>query len=401
MLGFMRIARRAKPVTLPAYLSPVSCVTHADNVGTFALAHSRVPYTNISGQVMTNIEVFYTHFSYNASLEWAPSSTLTVRAAVEYPVGTITSLTTDGTNRDITMAGGAVGAALKASGINIPNGAVYYIRTRCICTGGDGQLPRAYNNGTSFEGGTIQSYLGATNDGSDYTTSGTQPTSSGKGYGPSGICSREVGHKSRSFAIFGDSIYRGWSGVSPAEVAAHDAGYGYINFSFSGGKIQSGGNQNPVRRRALMVAMGITDVLVNYPVNDLIAGRTVSQIQTDFSALWANLKADGIQKIIQATCTPKTDDATSPGTISTTPAGAFTGGASSYRSQINAWLRSTVGQAGKPDLVWDFADLMETARDSGLWLNPTVNSGDGLHPSATGATTAGANLKTFLLNNGF
>jgi hypothetical protein len=374
---------------------------HADIVSTYAISHSRVPYTNISGRDITTLEVFYTHWSYNATLEWAPTSSISVSAALEYPVGTMTPLFDESGNRDIAIAGGGIGAALLSSGVTIPNGAVYYIRTRCLSSGGDGSIARAYIHNATYEGGTVQGYMGATNDGSDYTLSGIQPTLTGKAYGPTAICSRETGNKSRFFAICGDSISRGGQsgGVSFSEVGIAAAGYGYINVAFSGAKIQS--NTIMTLRRNLMKALGVTDIVMNYPVNDLINSRTVAQIQTDFTTLWANLKSDGIQKIIQATCTPNTIDATSPGTILTTPTGAFTGGGASYRSQCNAWLRSIVGQSQKPDYIFEFADVLESSRDSGLWLNPTTNTSDGLHPSATGATTAGNSLKTLLQSAGF
>lgn len=401
MLGFIKYPNRKSSKITKASRAPCSRVLHADSVATFAVGHSRIPYSNISGRAITTLETYYTHFSYNTSLEWSPTSMLTVRAAVEYPVGTITPLSDMNGNRDIAITGGEVSAALKATGLNIPNNAVYYIRTRVICAGGDGQLPRAYSNGAAFEGGNIQSYLSTTNDGADYTTAGNQPTSSGKGFGPSAVCSVETGNKNRSFAIIGDSISRGSlsGGVSFSEIASIGAGYGFLNLSYSGAKIQN--NTTMLRRRALMQAIGITDVLMNFPVNDLSAGRTLAQIQADSNTLWTNLKADGIQKVIQATCLPYTTDNTSPGTIVVTPAGAFTGGASSLRSQINAWFRSVEGQTNKPSHIFEFADILETARDSGLWLNPTTNTTEGLHPSATGATLAGNAYTTFLQSKGF
>lgn len=401
MLGFMNVTNRKPKTKSKKNRAACGRTLHADTVSTYAISHSRVPYTNISGRDITTLEVFYTHWSYNAALEWTPTSSISVRAALEYPAGTMTPLFDESGNRDITIAGGGIGAVLLSSGVTIPNGAVYYIRTRCISSGGDGAITRAYIHNATYEGGTVLGYMGTTNDGSDYTLSGAQPTLTGKAYGPTAICSRETGNKPRFFAICGDSISRGGQsgGVSLSEVGIAAAGYSYVNFSFSGAKLQS--NTIMPLRRNLMRALGVTDIVMNYPVNDLINSRTIAQIQTDFTTLWTNLKSDGIQKIIQATCLPYTTDATSPGTIVTTPTGAFTGGAASYRSQINAWLRSVVGQAQKPDYIFEFADVLESSRDSGLWLNPATNTPDGLHPSATGATTAGNSLKTLLQSVGF
>lgn len=399
MLGFIRISNRKR--NKKSNLAHCARVAHADTVASYALSHSRVPFSNLSGRPITNLEVFYTNWSYNTSVEWSPTSTLSVRAAVEYPVGIITPLYDAGGNRDISISGGGIGSALKKSGLNIPANAVFYIRTRCIVTGGDGQAPRAYTNNATFNGGTIQSWFGATNDGSDYTTSGNQPTAFGVGFGPSAVCSRETGNKTRSFMIIGDSISRGnfSGGISFAEVAALGAGYSFLNFAVSGSKLVD--NTVQTKRIALARATGCTDVLMNYPINDISGSKTLSNIQTGFNALWSNLKAAGFDKIIQASCTPRTSDATNTGTPYATPAGAFTGGASSLRSQVNAWLRSVAGQANKADYIFEFADVLESSRDSGLWLNPTVNTSDGLHPTATGATTAGNAYKTFLQTIGF
>lgn len=69
--------------------------------------------------------------------------------------------------------------------------------------------------------------------------------------------------------------------------------------------------------------------------------------------------------------------------------GGFTGGASSRRSQLNAWIRT------KPSPLWawfELADPMESARDSGLfgvnagWADPSKTS-DGQHPNVTNTST--------------
>lgn len=376
-----------------AYLNPASRVLHADSVAALGQSHSRVAYVNLTGRPITNLEVFYANFSYNASVQYAPTSSLSVRAGVEYPSGTkLAGLTTDGTTRDITIAGGAIGTVLKASGLNIPAGATYYINTRCLSIGGDGNIPRAYANAQPFNGVNVIGWTGAA-DGSDYTTSGSQPNVSGKAYGAFAVCSREVGNKQKVFAIFGDSIARGnIQGKSVFEDGILNAGYSFMNFSFSGSQINAGGNNSPNYKIALARAVGCSEVIMNYPVNDLINynGTTVTlaTIQAAFTNLWTNLKSGGFIKIIQATCTPNTTDATSPGTPVTTPAGSFTGGSGSYRSVINAWFRSrTLGTVSTPDIIYEMSDVLESARDSGLWLNPPTNTVEGRHPSVAGATT--------------
>jgi len=381
-------------------------VLHPSGGAALAVSHSRIPFTNISGRTCTELQTFYANWTYSAVLESGSTSTATVRAAIEYPSGTFTALTTDGTTRDTIIAGGQnVSAPLRATGLNIPNGAVFWIRTRCLVTGGDGFMARNYQNGVAFEGGTIQGFTSVTNDGNDFTVGGTQTTNAGAAYGPMAVCSNEIENKVRSFALFGDSIMRGnfSNFISFGEVGTVGAGYTYLNLSFSGAKFVDGGNQNPARRIALARAAGCTDVIMNYPINDISSGTTNATIQTAMTNLWTNLKSGGFSRIVQATCTHRTIDGTSPGTPMTTPAGAYTGGTSSFRSLMNTWIRGrTLGTSSTPDTIFEMADTLETARDSGLWLNPTVNvQSDGLHPSVTGSTTSGNALTARLLATGY
>lgn len=84
---------------------------------------------------------------------------------------------------------------------------------------------------------------------------------------------------------------------------------------------------------------------------------------------------------------------------SASPAGAFTGGAASVRSQFNALLRAGIGGV---DSVFDAADAVETAHDSGVWragdgsshLTASGTAGDaatndGLHPTAFNTAAPG------------
>jgi hypothetical protein len=400
MLGFIKFPNRRRSTPRVRNLAPMARVLHASTGSTLALSHSRVPYTNISGRSCTSLEVFYTNWTYTAVNEFAGTSTATVRAAIEYPAGTITPLTTDGTNRDVVIAAGvSVSDALKASGLNIPAGAVFWIRTRCRASGGDGLMTRAYNNGSTYEGGTIQAWTG-TDDGSDFTTSGNQPTISGAAFGPAAICSREFGNPKTSFALIGDSLVRGGSsgGVSYAEVAAIARGRTYLNVSFPGASVSTFSNYNMPRRRALLKATNCLDCLIGYPINDLSASRTNAQVQTDMIALWTALKGDGFGRIIQSTCSIRT--ITDINTPAPTPTGAFTGGASSFRAVHNTWLRTQAGLTNRPDFIYEFADTLELTRNSGTWKDTSVTT-DFLHPTASAATASGNNLASYLATIGY
>jgi hypothetical protein len=261
-------------------------------------------------------------------------------------------------------------------------------------------MPRAYTGKSSFNGGTITSQV-ITPDGSDYTTVGDIPTNpSDNGYGPYGVCAYGTDAKAISFGIFGDSIARGNYGTlsSVYEEGIIADGYTFINFAVSGGQLNSAPNNTPTRRMALAAATGCNHAIVGYGTNDIDIGNVaLATMQTNATTMWTNLKSNGFKKIIQSTILPKTTDATSPGTVDTTPTGGFTGGASSRRSQYNAWLRGlTLGTSTTPDNIHELADVLESTRDSGLWLNPVTNTGDGTHPSNSGGATACTDLATKL-----
>lgn len=388
----------------PYYIQPISRVLPLDSVTAGSQqSNTRIPLVNNTGRALSPtddvIGFIFCNWTYTASIEYSPTSTLTVRAGVEYPNGTKIATTTDGSTRDITIAGGATGTHLKAPCPSIPNGATFWVNVKCLAAGGDGAMPVGYTGKATLNGGTITSDV-LTPDGSDYTTSGSIPVNpSDKGYGPSAVYIYSKKSKATSFLILGDSIARGFygAGSSVYEDGINNAGYTYLNLAYSGGRVNAGANNTPTKRITLAQAAGCTDVFVGYPTNDLDNSISNATFAANFETLWTGLKSAGFKKIIQSTCLPKTTDATSPGTPDTTPAGAFTGGASSFRSQWNATLRGyTLGGSIRPDILHELADILESSRDSGLWLDPVANTGDGTHPSLTGAGVVATDLTTKL-----
>jgi hypothetical protein len=399
MLGFTKVANR-RSIGSTRKLAPMARVLHASALIAAALSHSRIPFRNLSGRTCTMLEVLYTNWGYNASSELGATSSVTIRAAIEYPAGVITPLTTDGTTRDISLSSSQfVGEALKASGLNIPSGAIFWIRTRAIVSGGDGLMAAAYTNTASFEGGTIQAWTGS-NDGSDFTLTGNQPTSVGAAFGPAAVCSRELENPQTSFAIIGDSIARGSSSgfVSYAEIAAQARGGMYLNVAFPSARINHNDNRTMPRRRALLKAANCLDCIIGFPMNDFTGSFSNSSIQSSFISFWTTLKADGFRRIIQCTCSPKT--VTDINTPDPSPAGVFTGGTNSARAQHNAWLRTQVGLANRPDMLYEFADILESARDTGVWRNSLVTT-DFLHPNIFGSSFAGDDMGNFLQSAGY
>lgn len=201
----------------------------------------------------------------------------------------------------------------------------------------------------------------------------------------------------KAFAALGDSIVMGSTDVmdgpgrgnigyvGKACAAAHPL----LNLGIAGTKAYDNLPANFTRRAALLAKAGTTHLFCDWSVNDVGAGRTAQQLAGDVAAIAAGLKqaAPGV-RLVWSTLTPRTGSTDGWRTVAgqtphPTPAGGYTGGAGSVRSQFNALLRA--GVAGV-DAVFDAADAAETARDSRLW-----RAGEGAgHLSATGATTDAA-----------
>lgn len=65
------------------------------------------------------------------------------------------------------------------------------------------------------------------------------------------------------------------------------------------------------------------------------------------------------------------------------------------RTQTNDWIRA-LGDAGEIDLCIEAADLLETSRNSGIWISPAgvAQTGDGIHPNLAGMLVAIASYQT-------
>lgn len=381
----------SQPIAYPVTIGEFEVNTSGKN---YQYTHGRTPpYVNNTGKTIDNIELVFSCFQ-GTTTEFN-NNTTTIRASVEY-LGAFTSGYTvaGGATRDLTLTAGTNGK-LYITGLNIPNGGTFYIKTRGE-TGAAEFQPAQCVHGQTVVGGTVSCSGGA--DSADYTLSATVPATGGThAVFPTAIKTFQVGNKPRLFGLIGDSIMKGSSsgGVSYAEEAVKSLGYGYINVAYQGSQL----NTAWAKRISLFQAAGVTDVIMNFPVNDLNADKSLANIQSQFQTLWSALRAAGVQRIIQCTCTPFTE--TNISTPKTSPVGVFTGGAASRRAQVNAWERTqTGGGTNKVDYVYELADVFETSRDVGDWANGTMTT-DFLHPTSSGATLAGANLASYLTSIGY
>ena len=299
--------------------------------------------------------------------------------------------------------GGQHTVALAPGGTAIPDNPIAVPLTSVAYTGGAGTGSatgfwlRTYISVTSGQSYPVNVILANTlvsgevdgasvAGGADLTLPGSGTVTTGPGgtyaFGPRAILSRSK--TSRLFAAVGDSIINGQAD-SPSM-------YGYIdraavatstpilkvgrpgdtasNFALSTGRF----------RRAAMIE-GATDVFVAYGVNDLNnGGRSAAQLQADLTAIYALLAGMGA-RVHAVTIGPRT---TSSDSFATTVNQVATGSGGTVLpatlAAVNDWIRT------KPTNVYDvydFADLVMSARNSGLWaVDGTANkyTPDGTHP---------------------
>jgi hypothetical protein len=112
-----------------------------------------------------------------------------------------------------------------------------------------------------------------------------------------------------------------------------------------------------------------------YGINDVSAGRTAATIEGQLTTAYGYFPS---QRVSQSTIPPKTASSDSWATAVNQTVDGF----NSTRTALNDWIRT------KPSPLWQYfeiADIMETARNSGIWKNvgdgsaTAAMTGDGLH----------------------
>lgn len=314
----------------------------------------------------------------------------TIEASIEYPAGTFTRLTFGGNNQVVLTGGNAVVA--DACPLVIPKGERFWVRTFLAASSG-GLSPRcSYPAAPSVIGVTD----GADTSGSSKLLTGTIAVSaSGNVWGPSAIFGRVARAGARGFLLFGDSVQFGASdatsvgakGGSGIFQRALDPKYPWASIAVGGATLQALVSL-PTKITAIMDAMaplgGPTDVVANYCINDLKAGRTVSQLKADYQTL---LGLTG-GRFWPVTVGPRTTSATSNWTVTPGDQVPRTDGQWSNHPTFNQDVR-----AGLPGMAGyiEGGDLYASSRDSGYWAaHSPAWTDDGTHHTSAGASAIAA-----------
>ena len=305
---------------------------------------------------------------------------ITVRAAIQGPDGVFSPLFFNGKRDAVINPGG--NARCDPLGIDFALGDVF--KTRTFVSVASTGMTWQYGMSTLNDGveGNNRSATPV-----DATTSGSVTTLADVGYHPTrilGIQRSPAARFSPVLGLIGDSILADSNSFGLQAVNAHPTATGnptgtYVQASVGGSVtisvVGNGGNAAPLRQ----LLSGSSHIICEYPVNDINgAVDSLATIQSRVSSVWNAWASRGVP-VYQTTCTPHA-------TITATPA------KESIRQAFNAWVRT------KPAPLTNYievADVVETARNSGLW-KPAYDSGDSIHPNTAGHTAIAAVVKSTL-----
>lgn len=355
-------------------LSATSRVKHFVNVeaGTVRLAYGNV-YNNVG-------------------VETDGPNNVTVKAAIEFSSGGyIVPVRFSGSRTVVIPPGGVVWS--DPVSVDAAVGDYFYSRTLVTVGSGSERWPVGWATLTADGEGVEVSV--------DKVDSGTVAANNTFCYGPMAISGRVSGTPLKVLGGVGDSImsgngdsntkgwwYRKFSGVVPEQRVAYPSEQG-LSFAL------------PTRRQSRMQFIdACTSIICGYGINDVKSAVAAVQIKRDMITCWRYGARRGCA-VYQHTLTPVT---TSTDSWVTTVNQTVTANEAN-RTAVNDWLRDgapfttndfepaaigasggsvvRTGMAAHPlTALLEFADVVETSHNSGIWK--ASNTGDGTHPNATG-----------------
>lgn len=360
----------------------------------------------------------------NSALSAPPAPTLaattggslpngTYRVAITYTVNSGTGVETlASTSASITLSG-SNNAINLSYGVSVPNGAIgrnVYLST----TGGDDTTLK-YNYtaiGTNKVTALSTSSTGvpASNNtaGADLTQStAIVPLVTDYAFGPVGILGIPASPRSRILLV-GDSImtyYFDTTRDTGFMVRAMNNNFPYLTISRPSDRATWFVNDGRRRRFSLLETCGSADVAVcNYGTNDLANSVTLATLQASLTEIWTQLANRGM-RVYQCTIVPRTSatyttdyrDGSGNAVAAASASGTFSGLSAFYpgglRDQLNTWIKTVPSPLSG---VFDIATTVESTTYPGCWSDTSYQSGDGVHPSATGHTLMAAAINTNL-----
>lgn len=381
-------------------LNPPGYGGYGNSSGTDTDSNTRISLYNETGAAVTKLRGYWANWRAGVNGEVAGSNAITIKAAIEYPAGTFQQFTFGGSASGTLAIDETKESDELTLNTPIPAGAQYWVRTYVAVTSGQ-FWPLAYLLNTA-KGEAADFATGV-----DLSTSGTitnaTASATRRGYGPLGV--KATGFSGtpvkRAFASIGDSILMqagdgnydargsgGWNGRSLSGKFPH------VNFAITGSSVQMNLPAAYTRRLAALAMIGVTDIICSWSHNDIAAGRTLAQIQADLQASW-NAWNSAAFRVHQTTSLPRvTGTFLTAAGQTVTATGGFTGGTSSIRHLVNAWLRSKPTPLAGVIEISDAVDVNAgnvLTSGGGYWLSGNGGVGaSNSHLTATGAATDSA-----------
>ncbi len=380
------IATRAHPAL---YLSGATLSDGIVTGGNFRLKHKVIWAAH-------NLQIAYTNWYNLSASEGVGPNAITVRASIEWPVGTYIPVWFNGL-RDVTIQPGQT-VWCDVLGIDLPFGGDLWTRSYVTVASVGMKWPLVIQTVAVNGEGATQSAAEV-----DKTTSTTIAVTNTVGFGPSMIRATPRRAGVPVVALIGDSVMAGHT-VSPIDntgwvVDALGDTCCTIQLSYPGGGVAQWTNdplQNTTaasvsRRKALLD--GATHAMVGLGRNQLN-----SVVKENLLNIWNWCVARGMVPR-QTTITPLTTSTDAWATVENQTVGNVAG-VEDNRVALNTWLRDgapivngavvatgtnpavRIGQSGHPLVGYvDTANAVESALNSGKWK--AGYTGDGTHPNAT------------------
>ncbi|SEH89568.1 SGNH/GDSL hydrolase family protein [Paraburkholderia hospita] len=348
---------------------------------------SKTWHMNLGDDIIASegVQLKYGNWYANNVQEYSGAANVTYYASIEYPIGQFTIVNWGGAQFSPSVAPGA-NVTSDAVKIAIPKGEVFFVHTISvydsaitipIAASAVAALPESSYAWTDAQ------WTSLTTDPRAFLT-GTANTG-GAAAGTSIQYPLAVLGQSSvpSVIIYGDSRASGRSDGVAANTKADFGfwGLGEIARSIGRGRpycnvgCETDTIQNFNLSKALRVALAVDHQYVHfeYGINDLTAGRTAAVIQAALTSAY-NLPDFATKKVSQSTIPPVTTSTD----LWVTTANQTVVASNPQRVLLNDWFRT------KPAPLWKYfevADVMESARNSGIWAAPggAALTGDGTH----------------------
>lgn len=320
------------------------------------------------------VRLVYANYYNNGGVVSDGTNDITVKASIRNADGTYQPAFFNGRRSVVVEPGSAV--------ISDPV-PVSYIK-------GDTFVSRTFVSVTSGQkyplGVTTDNVLGEGVVAGDSVDAGVINVSITKCYAPwavLGVPRYPLGENFPRVLALGDSRVAGYGDTSGGKDAfgwvrrALDGKVSHLNLGVSGSTASGSNTPNLLRRRlALADRVGTFDVaLVAYGINDLTGGSSSAMVQARLQAIFDLLAARGL-RVYGATIAPVTTSTDAWATVGNqTPVAS-----NANRIAVNNWIRTTPAPLSG---FFEFADAVESARDSGLWKAPAYTV-DGTHEAAAG-----------------